>query len=100
MNNEIRHFFTSNNYVIKKITIKGKVIIVDVLDKLFVVKKRDDKLENLFRYLTSRSFLYFPKIIYHTDSYDFYGDNNGLSEDGKGDYIYAKDYEVFEIIFL
>ncbi len=72
MNNEIRHFFTSNNYVIKKITIKGKVIIVDVLDKLFVVKKRDDKLENLFRYLTSRSFLYFPKIIYHTDSYDFY----------------------------
>ena len=35
-----------------------------------------------------------------SDSYDFYGDNNGLSEDGKGDPIFAKDYEVFEIIFL
>ena len=35
-----------------------------------------------------------------SDSYDFYGDNNGLSEDGKRDPIFAKDYEVFEIIFL
>ena len=34
-----------------------------------------------------------------SNSYEFNGDNNGLSEDGKGKYIFAKDYEVFEIIF-
>ena len=38
---------------------------------------------------------------YESDSYsyEFNGDNNALSEDGKGKYIFAKDYEVFEIIF-
>jgi hypothetical protein len=32
-------------------------------------------------------------------SYIFNGDNNALSEDGKYEGIYAKDYEVFQIIF-
>ena len=38
---------------------------------------------------------------YESDSgsYDFNGDNNALSEDGKGNKIYAKEYEVFQIIF-
>jgi len=34
-----------------------------------------------------------------SDSYNFNGDNNALSEDGKGNKIYAKEYEVFQIIF-
>ena len=32
-------------------------------------------------------------------SYNFYGDNNALSEDGKASYIYPSDYEVFQVIF-
>jgi hypothetical protein len=32
-------------------------------------------------------------------SYNFNGDNNALSEDGKGSYIYAAEYEVFQVIF-
>ena len=32
-------------------------------------------------------------------SYNYNGDNNALSEDGKGSYIYATDYEVFQVIF-
>ena len=38
---------------------------------------------------------------YESDSstYDFNGDVNALSEDGKGNNIYAKEYEVFQIIF-
>ena len=35
-----------------------------------------------------------------SNSYEFNGDNNALSEDGKGKGIYVKDYEVFEILFL
>ena len=35
----------------------------------------------------------------NSNSYDFNGDNNGLSEDGKRSFIYAKEYEVFEIYF-
>ena len=33
-----------------------------------------------------------------SNSFEFNGDNNALSEDGKGNNIYAKDYEVFEIL--
>ena len=32
-------------------------------------------------------------------SYNYNGDNYALSEDGKGSYIYATDYEVFQVIF-
>ena len=32
-------------------------------------------------------------------SYDFYGDKNALSEDGKQDRIYIAEYEVFQVIF-
>ena len=32
-------------------------------------------------------------------SYNFNGDNNALSEDGKASYIYATEYEVFQVIF-
>ena len=32
-------------------------------------------------------------------SYNFNGDNNALSEDGKGSWIYAAEYEVFQVIF-
>ena len=33
-------------------------------------------------------------------SYEFNGDNNALSEDGKNEGILAKEYEVFQIIFF
>ena len=36
---------------------------------------------------------------YSSCSYNFNGDNNALSEDGKASYIYAAEYEVFQIIF-
>ena len=43
------------------------------------------------------------KLLYtyesNSNSYNFDGDNNALSEDGKGNNIFAKEYEVFQIIF-
>ena len=40
-------------------------------------------------------------FTYECDSntYNFDGDNNALSEDGKGNRIFAEEYEVFQIIF-
>ena len=35
----------------------------------------------------------------NSNSYNFDGDNNALSEDGKGNNIFAEDYEVFQINF-
>jgi len=44
------------------------------------------------------------KKLYTNESYlncsfNYYGDNNALSEDGKGNYIYTLEYEVFQVIF-
>ena len=36
---------------------------------------------------------------YGNSNFDYYGDNNALSEDGKCSHIYAVDYEVFEVLF-
>ena len=36
---------------------------------------------------------------YSSCSYNFNGDNNALSEDGKQNSIYAAEYEVFQVIF-
>ena len=36
---------------------------------------------------------------YSSCSYNFNGDNNALSEDGKASCIYAAEYEVFQVIF-
>ena len=34
-----------------------------------------------------------------SSSYNFNGDNNALSEDGRCSWIYASEYEVFQVIF-
>ena len=36
---------------------------------------------------------------YSGSSYNFNGDNNALSESGNASYIYAAEYEVFQVIF-
>ena len=35
----------------------------------------------------------------YSKSYNFDGDNNALSEDGKGNHIFAEEYEVYQIMF-
>ena len=36
---------------------------------------------------------------YSSSSYNYIGDNNALSEDGRGSYIYPVEIEVFQVIF-
>ncbi len=81
MNKEIRELFDDNNIVIRKITIKNNVKIVDVGTDKLVIKKRDKNLEDLFKYLNGRGFNFFPAIKYKTDNYDIYDYIEGVSLD-------------------
>ena len=46
--------------MINKITIKNSVKIID---NKYVIKKNNFKGNNIFKYLLSRSFDYFPKVL-------------------------------------
>lgn len=72
MNRELRELFDKNSIITKKITIKKNVRIIDTGSKKLVIKKRKKDLNNIFKYLRSRSFEYFPKITYQTQNYDIY----------------------------
>ena len=72
MNRELRDLFDDNNIIVKKITLINNIRIVDTGDKRLVIKRRSDELDELFQYLRSRSFDYFPEIVYKTDNYDVY----------------------------
>lgn len=72
MNRELRELFDENNIVTKKITIKKDVRIIDTGEERLVIKRREKDLNEIFKYLSSRAFDYFPKIIYKTDNYDIY----------------------------
>lgn len=72
MNKELRDLFDRNNIITKKITIKNDVRIIDSGEDKFVIKRKDKEIDNIYKYLKSRSFNYFPEIIYRTDNYDIY----------------------------
>jgi len=72
MNRELRNLFDENSIIVKKITLINNIRIVDTGDEKLVIKKRKENLDELFQYLKSRSFNYFPEIVYKTSNYDVY----------------------------
>lgn len=72
MNKELRELFDQNQIITKKITLKNNVRIIDTGKEQFVIKKREKSLTDLYQYLKSRSFDYFPNILYQTEHYDIY----------------------------
>ena len=72
-----------------KITLKNTVKIVD--DK-YVIKRNKLKGNNIFDYLTSRSFDYFPKVIKQDDNYIYYEYLDDLSE--------PKEQKISDLIIL
>lgn len=72
MNKELRELFDHNHIITKKITIKNNVRIIDSGKEQFVIKKREKSLNELYKYLKSRSFDYFPELLYQTEHYDIY----------------------------
>ena len=72
MNKELRELFDENNIITKKITLKNNVRIIDSGKDRLVIKRRDKDLQNTYKYLKSRSFDYFPDLVYQTKNYDIY----------------------------
>ena len=80
MNKELRELFDKNNIITKKITLKNNVKIIDNGNDRLVIKRRDKDLNDIYKYLKSRSFDFIPNLIYQTDNYDVYN--------------YVDDYEI------
>ena len=69
--NDIHSLLKKYGLVINELEKKGRVVIVGTSDKRYVVKQKNESNSNLFPYLYSRSFNYFPHL-YNTDNLDKY----------------------------
>ncbi len=69
--NDIHSLLKKYGLVINELEKKGRVVIVGTSDKKYVVKQKNESNSNLFPYLYSRSFNYFPHL-YNTDNLDKY----------------------------
>lgn len=89
MNKELRELFDENKIITKKITLKNNVRIIENEDNKLVIKRRDKDLNNVYKYLKSRSFEYFPEVLYQTKNYDIYEyiDDSEISKEEKADDI-------------
>ena len=61
-----------NKYKAKKVTLKNSAKIIENEDTRLVIKKDNPNILDTYNYLLSRSFDYFPKIIYKDNDYNVY----------------------------
>ena len=74
MDKGIRNIVKKNALVPKRLTIKNNVRIIDTEKGSFVIKKKEKNrsIDNLYKYLTSRAFDYYPEKIDEIDDYEMY----------------------------
>lgn len=73
MDNEFRKIIDKNNLLLKRITLKNNVKIVDTSKGIFAIKQKGNRnLEDIYKYLRSRAFDYFPNKIDENDEYEMY----------------------------
>lgn len=70
MENNLKNII--NKYKAKKITLKNSAKIIENEDTRLVIKKDNPNILDTYNYLLSRSFDYFPKIIYKDNDYNAY----------------------------
>lgn len=61
-----------NKYKAKKVTLKNSAKIIENENTRLVIKKDNPNILDTYNYLLSRSFDYFPKIIYKDNDYNVY----------------------------
>lgn len=61
-----------NKYKAKKVTLKNSAKIIENENTRLVIKKDNPNILETYNYLLSRSFDYFPKIIYKDNDYNVY----------------------------
>ena len=89
MNNCIRGILKKYDISPKRVTIVNDTKIID--DKVVIKKKKCDNLNDIYKYLKSRSFDYFPDVIDIDDEYEVYPyikDNNEPREQKAMDLMY------------
>jgi len=69
--NDIHDLLQKYDLVIKKLEKRGHVLLVETKDKKYIIKQKKGEKSNLFSYLYSRSFNYFPNL-YNNDFDDKY----------------------------
>jgi len=63
----------NENVLVEDVVKKGKCLLATVNDKRYVIKdKTNNNINNIFNYLSSRNFEYFPKNIIENDKYTIY----------------------------
>mgnify|MGYP003292754481 CR=1 FL=1 len=68
----IREIF-NDDIIVRDVIKKGKCVIATINDKRYVIKdKCSDELYNIYEYLSSRNFEYFPRNITSNDKYNVY----------------------------
>ena len=61
------------NCRVKDVRKKGKCLIANINDKKYAIKdKSNDNIRNIYEYLLSRNFDYFPRLVVDNDKYDIY----------------------------
>ena len=75
--------------MINKITIINNTRIID---NKYVIKKKNDTINDTYNYLLSRSFNYFPEIIKEDDNYIYYKYINDINE--------PKEQKIIDLIVL
>lgn len=68
--NEINELLKKYNYKRKKYQKKGKTTIIDTDSGYIVIKKKEKNNEEILKYLESRNFDYYPKIINKYNDYE------------------------------
>ncbi len=73
MKKKINNFFEDPTPNVYRCTIKNKVNIIDTDRGCFVFKeKKGNNIDNIYNYLKSRSFDYYPKLLKTNDTYNIY----------------------------
>lgn len=70
MENNLKNII--NKYKAKKVTLKNSAKIIENENTRLVIKKDNPNILDTYNYLLSRSFDYFPKIIYKDNDYNVY----------------------------
>ena len=87
---QFKNILRENDLKVNKYTIKGKSVIVDTPKGLFVLKKT--KGNNIYKYLLSRGFNYFPKILAI--------DNDNVIYEYLDNIDYDNEQKAFDIMHL
>lgn len=92
--NSIIKIIKNKNLKVKKYIIKGRTVIVETNDSKLVIKEkqRNNKKIDIYKYLDSRSFNYYPKIIENNDDY--------IVEEYVDDIKYPNEQKIIDMIEL